>query len=280
MKQAILITAYKNAQQLANLISYFDEHYEIYIHIDKKSTMDINRLSSAKNVHIYQKHIVNWGSFNHLKAILFLVSEALKDPSIHFFHLISGQDFPVKPLDYFAKLDQSKDYLDYKEISQDWKQHLEYYWFQDIFDMKKLKSIVMFVFKLQKNLRIKRTFPKDFPPLYIGSTWWSLTRNTLQNVMDYTENNPRILNRMKYTFCAEEVYFQTLILNFNLSNHIINDALRYMQWTDNASSPLFIQPVMFSEVIASNKLFARKLTEEGAEELKLLLLYPKNNLSL
>lgn len=37
MKQAILITAYKNYHHLEEIIAFFDDDFEIYIHIDRKS---------------------------------------------------------------------------------------------------------------------------------------------------------------------------------------------------------------------------------------------------
>ena len=97
MKQAILITAYKNIHHLVDIINFFPENFAFYIHIDKKSKVDLSPLKvfSEKEVFVSRKYKVNWGGRNHLKAILLLAEEALKNEEISYFHLISGQDLAV-----------------------------------------------------------------------------------------------------------------------------------------------------------------------------------------
>jgi hypothetical protein len=41
------------------------------------------------------KSIVNWGSVEHLEAILFLAKKAFEDKENGYFHLIKGQDFSI-----------------------------------------------------------------------------------------------------------------------------------------------------------------------------------------
>ena len=82
MKQGILITAYKNFEHLLDIVSFFDERFEIYIHIDKKSVINegiIETIRSLPQVKLVsRKYKVNWGGINHLKCILHLAEEALK----------------------------------------------------------------------------------------------------------------------------------------------------------------------------------------------------------
>lgn len=106
MKQAILITAYKNFSQLGFMISCFDyQLFNVYVHIDKKSKISKEALKSLKKIHsvkyVSRKYWVNWGGINHLNAILHLSSQALKDEENVYFHLITGEDFPIKTNTYF-----------------------------------------------------------------------------------------------------------------------------------------------------------------------------------
>ena len=48
MKQAILITAYKNFNHLIDLIDFFDDDFEIFIHIDKKSILEKTTIDNIK----------------------------------------------------------------------------------------------------------------------------------------------------------------------------------------------------------------------------------------
>ena len=105
MKQAILITAYKNYHHLEEIIQCFDVNFEIYIHLDKKSKISKEELARLKGYNIVksiaQKYSVNWGGFNHLKSILYLTEKALQSQDNHYFHLITGHDFPIKKGSYF-----------------------------------------------------------------------------------------------------------------------------------------------------------------------------------
>ena len=112
MKQAILITAYKDFLQLARLTSEFDGRFNIYIHVDKKSRITSNeRQILAKNKQIKyfsQDYKVNWGGFNHMRAYLGLISIALKNEDNIYFHLITGQDFPIQSNAYFDRFFEDK----------------------------------------------------------------------------------------------------------------------------------------------------------------------------
>lgn len=59
--QAFLITAYKNQDQLIQLIQSLNEHALVYVHIDKKSTdLSINQLRSYnfKNTRVFDTCIL------------------------------------------------------------------------------------------------------------------------------------------------------------------------------------------------------------------------------
>jgi len=283
--QAILITAYKNVNQINDIINFLGKDFNFYIHIDKKSTMDISKIRDSKNIHVCNEYIVNWGSFNHLKAILLLSKIALKNKKNKYFHLITGQDFPVKPKEYFFyDLDISKDYLQYFKLPiKQWNDgggiyRFEHYNFFEYFDYKKVtgKLIITFIKDLQKILRIKRklTIKNFFNVLYGGGTYWSLTRNSLQYVLDFGDKNPEILNSLQFTFCAEELYFQSVLLNSNLHENIVNDNLRYVDWTSGRGGyPAFLDETDYEKIIDTKILFARKFHEISSNGLKNILYY-------
>src|ERR1700761_7376347 len=99
MKQAILITAYKNIHHLNEIINCFDSDFSFYIHIDKKSNLSTdeeNELEKIKKTaFVSRSYKTNWGGMNHLNSILLLLKEALKNKDTTYFHLISGHDFPL-----------------------------------------------------------------------------------------------------------------------------------------------------------------------------------------
>ena len=271
MKQAILITAYKNINHLKKIANCFDDNFSIYIHIDKKSRLsdkEIDELKKIKNVIFVSRYFkTNWGGMNHLNSILLLLKEAIKSKEIEYFHLISGHDFPIKSpekMNDFMLANKGKEFIEHFEMpAKVWANggmdRILLYNLHDIIDGKGRygKYINNFI-KLQKKLNIKRNM-NDFPKLYGGSTWWSLSFDCCNYVLDYMDKNPSFLKRFRHTFCAEEIFFQTIILNSPFKKNVVNDYLRFIVWeTKNGNCPANLDESDFENIEISEKIFARR----------------------
>lgn len=107
---------------LVDLINAFDEDFYFYIHVDKKSTFSPSDIIALKKIpgvqFVSQELRILWGGINHLKAILLLASEILKQKELKYFHVISGQDYLTKPVHIIKKIfkDNPGDYMDYFEL--------------------------------------------------------------------------------------------------------------------------------------------------------------------
>ncbi len=286
MKQAILIGAYKDFDQLRELINVFDETFNIYVHIDKKSNITTkirHEFTTIKNVRYFsQDYKVNWGGLNLLKAYLKLSEIALEDKENLFFHLISGQDFPVKNIDYFKTFTKKNwNYLRFFKMPANyWYEggmyRLEYYSFYDLFNAKKSLKWINAIIRFQKLIGLKRPINKYLGQLYGGSMYCSLSRELVQYIIDFTENNPKFFKRFKYTHCPEEIYLHTIIMNSSYSNKVINDSLRFIKWDNNyEGTPEFLDENDFQTIINSNKLFARKIDKNKNDLFQLLINYIK-----
>lgn len=274
MKQAILITAYKNFHHLEEIINFYQGKFSIYVHIDRKSKIALSELDHLKNLRgvkmIAMKYKVNWGSLNHLKAILFLAERALRDKDNFYFHLISGHDFPIrrrKEFEDFFIENNKNEYLEYFDVPRPgWANNggmdrLSYYNFFDFLDWKKprQRKLIKFIVEKQKKYGLKRTLPEKMPRLYGGSTWWSLSRGCLDYVVSYTNEHPTIFNRFRYTFCAEEFYFPTVILNSPFRSAVINDNLRHIDWiARNGNNPAILDATDYPLLMEKGNFFARK----------------------
>lgn len=271
--QAILITAYKNYNHLEDLISFFDGHFNIYIHIDKKSCIakeDIQKLASTKRVaYVSQEYKINWGGLNHLKAILSLASKAIENIENSHFHLITGHDYPIVTLDEFhdfVKTNHDRDFLEYfklpfSEWPEDGMDRLSRYNMYDLIDGRTgiNERLIKGFSKLQKKVGFKRSFSKDFPSLYGGSTYWSLKRESIQYIFQYMKEHPKFLNRFRYSFCSEEMFFQTILLNSPVKPKIVNNNMRFIIWEErNGNFPANLDCSDYENIKTSNALFARK----------------------
>ncbi len=171
MKQVILITAYKDFDLLKKLVGSFNNDFNIYIHVDKKSSYTKNNLLEIRNNAnvslVEKKYNINWGGFNHVKAVLFLIEKALRNPENHFFHFITGQDLPVKNTNEFKTFFNTKNssiYLNSFDFpkkgwaNNDGIDRIFYYNFYDLLNCKNYKHRIWnsrFLL-IQKKLNFKR----------------------------------------------------------------------------------------------------------------------------
>lgn len=271
MIQGILIQAHKNFEHLYHLVEYFTNDCYVFIHIDKKSKFKNEQISLLKELPqvkgIYKKFSVHWAGFSILKCEIFLLKEAVKYPEIGYFHLISGQDYPIKPLHdfltYFSNSD--KEYLSFTHIPNPYFDNntfwrYDYYFPFDYFDRteeahKKIEKIVSF----QKRIGFKRHIPREFDHLYGGSAWFSITRHGATILLDYTLHKPAFYRRLRFTFCPEETYVTTVLVNLLPRPQIKNDNKRVILWyMKNDSIPANLGPEHIHIIHESNAFFARK----------------------
>lgn len=283
MKQAILITAYTDFENIVDLLNFFDDDFYFFIHIDKKSRLNDSirtRIVNDKRVKILSHNFsVNWAGINHLLAILSLCKTAVNFTELEYFHLLSGSDYPIKPLSHiknFFKENKSNDYIHCELLPlKIWKHggydRLEYFHLYDYINAKgSLGFLIHHFVRLQKLLLFKRKYKDILPKLYGGIVWWSLSRNTLVDVVNYTNMDDNLLKRLKYTFCAEEFYFQTVIKASSYTHkNLFSNNLRYTDWNlRNGNNPAILDSSDYEKIMNSDAFFARKFNSPISDELK------------
>ncbi|MBR3710799.1 MAG: hypothetical protein IKM99_07555 [Bacteroidales bacterium] len=273
MKQAILITAYKDIRHLERLVDYFDEDFEIFIHIDKKCHEDYHVLEKRCGVRIYDQYKIAWGDLNHLKAILLLMQEAYKQKDLEYFHLITGSDYPVKPLSEFKDFCENHRHDNYVEHfplpHPDWgveggMDRIKYYWIRPSYRVK-YGWFIYKTIKLQRKLGINRGFGFFDGKLYGGGTYWSVSRKAVGCALDYLENNPAYLHRFRMTSIAEEICLPTIWANLGISMH--NDYKRFIDWGTDGGNPVVLTEKDYERIKNSEALFARKMQSGTSDRL-------------
>lgn len=103
MTHAIIILAHKNISQVARLAGYFERDCDVFVHIDKKQKIEPSELCQLERMHqvrlVSRKYDVNWGGSSILECEICMLRLAMEHSEAEYFHLISGQDYPVRPLD-------------------------------------------------------------------------------------------------------------------------------------------------------------------------------------
>lgn len=276
MKHAFLITAYKSPEQLAELVNQLCcAEFNFYIHLDKKSNLkeeSVKSLIKQEGNVVFLKNSIDvyWGGFSHLKAFYLLLKKAHENKENSYFHVLSGQCFPIKSndfiLDFFEK-NNGKEYIDAQFIDESkWTggsmNRIQLYHLNDYCNIRAdfWKTFNGRFLKVQRIIGIKRKPPTIFEKYYGGSTWWSITRNAVDYILRFVVSNKKVFNRFKHTHCSEELFFQTVLMNSSFKSNIVHDDLRYVDWEyRNGSVPANLDETDFEKLVSSPKLFARKM---------------------
>lgn len=273
MIHAILILAHKNPEMLIPLVGYFKRDCMVYIHFDAASPFPASVQSVLRDYPqvkgIYQECKVHWGGFSVLQAELFLLRKALSDSQADFYHLISGQDYPIKPLRAFLSFFENhpgQDFIEYRELPLD-SSHFDVlrrlYLFQphDRVNARSRqgRNLVMAWSHHQLKNGFRRKCPRHFPQYYKGSQWFSVTDTSARLLSAYTSESPAFLDYLRYEFAPEECYVPTVILNLSPVPHQ-NDNLRYIRWkSEHGSNPSNLGMEHFEDIRQSDAFFARKM---------------------
>lgn len=235
-KHAYLIIAHKNIEQLSILIRLLDDRYnDIYIHIDRnakwsqKDLMKIKKSVMYSNLCFINSTPVTWGGFSLVSVEIDLLKIAINNCKYAFYHLLSGQDLPIKSQrqihDFF---DANKDKEFIRFGSNEWINNvckrLKYYWiFQEIagnskrFDKRLLRQIDRISVSMQTKIGINRISDFDFSA---GHQWFSITDEFARYVVSQADF---VRNHFKLSFCSDECFVQVLIQNSEFRNNIYND---------------------------------------------------------
>lgn len=283
MKIAYIVLAHKYPEQLLRLISTLNtDDVAFFLHIDKKVDNTIYHqiftlLKDFPNVYFIKRYKSAWASFELIKATIEGI-KSIVETGTYFDYVVhlSGQDYLIKSNEQIANFSQEnkgREFLEYFPLPcTKWKggglRRVEYWhirWNDIHFcipEKREFKShIASFLYSvliLLLPLPKKRNFFESFP-LYGGSFYWCLTGECVKWIDNFVKQNTNFVNRFNYTYCGDEIFYQTLILNSPFKDKIINDDLRYKEWGDvNALHPNNLEKKDFEKIRESDKLLARK----------------------
>jgi hypothetical protein len=276
MKIAILITAYKNEKQLNWLVEHLSKDFDVYVHIDKRSSISVKE---SERVHLYKKYKSYWGSYNTVLAVLFLLSEASKKNYDRYVQ-ITGQDLPIKSnkqiIEFFTNHKDSEFIESFKIPSDAWKNggldRVTRYWG---IEPSKLAGFERFtgtisklclrmIYKLPISFLFTRTINFQF---YGGSNYMDLTGNCINKILEFLNGNKNYLNRFKHTCIPEEIFFQTTIKQVEPETVLENKVLRYIDWKTGPDFPRTFTLEDYQRIVDSEYLFARKFDNNKDSEI-------------
>lgn len=287
MKHAYLIIAHNEYPVLRALLSMLDdERNDIFLHIDHRSMELYEKIHSVQmqraNLHILStRNKVYWGDLSQVETEYLLLETASAKEAYSYYHLLSGTDLPIQTQDYihsFFQINAGKEFVEYwsgNRHQKDLKRKISrYYFFTKHLKRNNSKWHVItapchnLALIVQKMVHFNRKQEVEFRK---GSQWFSITHNFCLYLL---EKKPFVLRRFRYTLCPDEIFVQTLLWNSSFKKNIYNiedsniGSMRLIDW--NRGDPYTWKIQDYTELVNSDKLFARKFSSQEEELIKLI----------
>jgi hypothetical protein len=197
-----------------------------------------------------------------------------------YFTLISGRDFPLRPVEeILAFLEQapSRSYLEHFPIpTPRWhfegRERTDFYTYtvrgrretciprgEDTGFFSWKGRLLNEALRVRSVLKPTRRFPSYARPVG-GSQWWNLSRAAADRILDFIDEHPDYRRYHAHTLAPDEVFFQSILLgtDFAVEHEIVNDTLRFMRWPEKESHPRVLTMSDMPAMRESEALFGRK----------------------
>ena len=254
---AYIVSAYKNLDQLVRLVDRLSAgRATVLIHVDRKTDdaefQRLERALAGRGAHLLERHVCHWGGFGHVLATLKGI-RALLESGNDFDHLVllTGQDYPIKPpgeIERFFSEHRGTSFMAHSRMPSEWwsprggLDRIEYrHW--------RWRGH-------HARLPWKRRFPAGLTP-YGGGAYWNLARPCVEHVQRFVESRPDMVDFFRHVDIPDEVFFQTVVMNSDMAGSVVDDNLRYIDWT-RGPRPALLEARDLPVLEASPKLFARK----------------------
>ncbi|MBT1173168.1 hypothetical protein JS528_07350 [Bifidobacterium sp. MA2] len=274
-KHAYLLMAHNNLDQLNFLIQNLDSEFnDIFLHIDAKSSIKKEEIVKPIFSHLYFCDPINvyWAEYSQVQCELSLLRLATRTGRYHYYHLISGMDFPLKSQrEIHALLADRNDLFIHFTTPENVDATLSFVKYYHLF--QKQLSIVnrdhtFSIYKVFNKalLLVQKIFHINRIPFNLtikkGANWFSIPDDFARYVIDM---QPVIERQFANTRSPDEFFMQTLAFNnVGFKKRIYRfyeddspkSCLRYIDW--QRGTPYVFTVNDFDELVCCDMFFARK----------------------
>ena len=290
MKIGYLIQAFKEHETLKFLVNILlkDVFAEVFIHLDKKSDINLFYIDDKRVHFIEKREFVSWGGFSQTKLLFNLVEYVLAYPiKFDYYCFLTESCYPVYSGEQLKeKISESKNIILSATINQ--KRKIERYWFFDfhvknLFIHKALSSTINKVSKILYNLKLLRKKPYTYvdgrkAQVFSSSSYFRLSFDEMKYVWRVYKNNSELRKYFKHSFVSQELIIATILGNSKfISDCIIREkytcyadlcAMHYLRYVGPNVNVLL--ETDYDEIIESGKPFIRKIQVENPSSAKLI----------
>ncbi|MDX1627155.1 MAG: beta-1,6-N-acetylglucosaminyltransferase [Fulvivirga sp.] len=264
MKIAFLIMAYKNPDQIARLVRTMKHpSFDFYIHVDAKFDLaPFEYIAEEEQVYFTRtRRKIYWAAFRFTQTIVECAEDILNNKQYDFISLISGQDYPIKPIEeiaehynqhlgasFFSLVDEDDTWWDHA-ITRINKYHMTNYDFKGRYLLQRFLNATL----------PNRKLPV-FKTLYGGprATWWTVSSDCMRYIIQFMKENKKLIRFSKFTWAPDEFLIPTIVMNSDFRDSVIKDSGVYIDWSQGGSNPKVLTIEDYPQLKKSDKLTARK----------------------
>jgi hypothetical protein len=274
MKQVFLIAAHKDPAQLNALVERLrDEDFLIYVHLDAKGAIEPFDVHPGARL-VGKRVAVHWGCFSQVEATLNSLEQIVAEvPEFDKVLLLSAQDFPLlsnAALKSALAALRGHELLDTAPIGRgpgQWAAAYRYQYFYRQDAGRALRLACSLANRAMRACGLARRMPGGLQP-HGGSSWWALSRDCVREVLARVRREPGLLRFFRSVSCADELFFQTLVMNSRFRERVLSENFRYVQWPQRgARNPKILDEHDFERIAASNAHFCRKIDSRASAAL-------------
>ncbi len=284
MKVAFLIIAHDQPAHLKRLIRFLSSDWgRIFVHIDKKVDIAAFREGIEKHKNIIflgdkERVSINWAGYSQVEATLNLLDASLNCGE-HFdrFCLLSGSDFPVKPLrDIKEEFDSKKEFMSVDMLLDGSGTKRKFVSRLHFMDSALFKAIGWLP-------KIPRKVYAEIS-LYHGCALWALTEGCIKYIVEFLQDNDAYIAFCKHTLSSDEIFFTSIVKKSPFAENITHDfekskpphnyisrnehGCHYIDWhAAGVSLPKILNESDADNLLHTAALFARKFREGNSDRL-------------
>lgn len=278
LRHAYLIITHGSFEILEKQLRFLDsENADFFIHLDTHvKDFDFEkyrRIPKHSKVTFVDRIRISWGHFSLAECELILLESAAKG-HYDYYHLLSGVDVPVKSRSYiedFFVEHNGTNFLCFQApvIASTYYERVKYYYPCQRWNIRNRPfrlGLRLLTTYAQKAVFVDRT--RKCPDGWVfqkGTQWFSITDALARYIV---EKEDLIYSMFRSTFCTDELFIHTLVINSPFRDTLPPDAFegasshhaccRYIDW--NRGKPYSFRNNDLDELshLPDGYLFARK----------------------
>jgi hypothetical protein len=283
MALAYLILAHKNPRQVARLFRAVHHPDDVVVlHFDRRADRALHQLGAElagahPNVRLLRPRPILWGGYQMAAAQIEAMAAALRADAVwHHFINLTGQDFPIKPraqleahlaarteASFVSWFDPLRTSLWANARERLTRHHVEWAWLDRLLRVPGLGRQVRRIVGGQNRLPHVPGYRRRWPGFfhyYGGANHVVLSRAACRHLTESPDAR-RIIRWLRPAGHANEIIYQSVLLNSPLAGTIVNGHLWEIDFPPHAPHPRTLTTADYDRLLRSPRYFARKFDE-------------------